>query len=188
MQIDSPKHKGFHFTTIVNTKAANCQIWELEPLTLFDSFWSKCSLLLQLCFNIKCYISYLCVFKVLHPDQSPNSTRWSRQEWILHVLISPMAHMRYVQHFSVCRYSQLQLFTCSGLSFSHVLILRLPPCVSQYHGETIKNIREAVETITSDPLYYRPVAIALDTKGPEIRTGLVKGVNISCLIHQTVWS
>ncbi|XP_030013870.1 pyruvate kinase PKLR [Sphaeramia orbicularis] len=44
-----------------------------------------------------------------------------------------------------------------------------------YHGETIKNIREAVETVTSDPLYYRPVAIALDTKGPEIRTGLVKG-------------
>lgn len=45
----------------------------------------------------------------------------------------------------------------------------------EYHGQTIKNIREAVETITSDPLYYRPVAIALDTKGPEIRTGLVKG-------------
>uniref|UniRef100_A0A4W5R0S9 Pyruvate kinase barrel domain-containing protein n=1 Tax=Hucho hucho TaxID=62062 RepID=A0A4W5R0S9_9TELE len=46
----------------------------------------------------------------------------------------------------------------------------------QYHGENIKNIREAVETITTDPLYYRPVAIALDTKGPEIRTGLVRGV------------
>lgn len=50
----------------------------------------------------------------------------------------------------------------------------------QYHGETIKNIREAVETVTPDPLYYRPVAIALDTKGPEIRTGLVKGVNMLC--------
>uniref|UniRef100_A0A8B9LF95 Pyruvate kinase n=1 Tax=Astyanax mexicanus TaxID=7994 RepID=A0A8B9LF95_ASTMX len=45
----------------------------------------------------------------------------------------------------------------------------------QYHGETIRNIREAVETLTSDPLCYRPVAIALDTKGPEIRTGLVQG-------------
>lgn len=45
----------------------------------------------------------------------------------------------------------------------------------EYHGETIQNIREAVESMTSDPLYYRPVAIALDTKGPEIRTGLVRG-------------
>lgn len=56
--------------------------------------------------------------------------------------------------------------------------LFVPVC--QYHGETIKNIREAVETVTPDPLYYRPVAIALDTKGPEIRTGLVNGVNMLC--------
>ncbi|XP_034030566.1 pyruvate kinase PKLR [Thalassophryne amazonica] len=45
----------------------------------------------------------------------------------------------------------------------------------EYHSENIKNIREAVKTVTSDPLQYQPVAIALDTKGPEIRTGLVKG-------------
>lgn len=56
----------------------------------------------------------------------------------------------------------------------------------QYHGETIKNIREAVETVTSDLLYYRPVAIALDTKGPEIRTGLVKGVKTRHALHQSV--
>lgn len=57
--------------------------------------------------------------------------------------------------------------------------------IFQYHIETIKNIREAVETITSDPLYYRPVAIALDTKGPEIRTGLVKGVKMLGFVDQT---
>jgi len=41
-----------------------------------------------------------------------------------------------------------------------------------YHGQTILNIRAAAAQ------YDRPIAIALDTKGPEIRTGIVKsGVN-----------
>lgn len=65
-----------------------------------------------------------------------------------------------------------------------LICLCLLVSVCQYHRETIKNIREAVETITPDPLYYRPVAIALDTKGPEIRTGLVKGVKAMCFISR----
>nr|KAF6500765.1 hypothetical protein HJG59_007821 [Molossus molossus] len=43
------------------------------------------------------------------------------------------------------------------------------------HAETIKNVRTATESFASDPILYRPVAVALDTKGPEIRAGLIKG-------------
>lgn len=41
-----------------------------------------------------------------------------------------------------------------------------------YHGGTVKNIREAVETYSKNLGFKYPLAIALDTKGPEIRTGL----------------
>lgn len=52
------------------------------------------------------------------------------------------------------------------------------PSSPQYHADTIKNVRTATESFASDPILYRPVAVALDTKGPEIRTGLIKGVSI----------
>lgn len=56
------------------------------------------------------------------------------------------------------------------------LLLKSPLAGPQYHAQSIANIREAVESFATSPLGYRPVAIALDTKGPEIRTGVLKGV------------
>lgn len=58
-----------------------------------------------------------------------------------------------------------------------VVILHLSLSLSQYHGETIKNVREACDSFEPGSIQYRPVGIALDTKGPEIRTGLIKGVS-----------
>jgi pyruvate kinase len=47
-----------------------------------------------------------------------------------------------------------------------------------YHGGTIANVREAVAQYSSvKGLNEHPVGIALDTKGPEIRTGLLVGVS-----------
>ncbi|XP_044262916.1 pyruvate kinase-like isoform X1 [Tribolium madens] len=45
----------------------------------------------------------------------------------------------------------------------------------EYHAETIKNIRTAVANYSKKIGMSYPLAIALDTKGPEIRTGLLEG-------------
>lgn len=47
----------------------------------------------------------------------------------------------------------------------------------EYHADTIKNCREAEKNYSTKLGLPFSLAIALDTKGPEIRTGLLEGVS-----------
>ncbi|KAL0623073.1 Pyruvate kinase PKM [Plecturocebus cupreus] len=45
----------------------------------------------------------------------------------------------------------------------------------KYHVEAIKNMHTVTESCASYSILYQPIAVALDTKGPEIPAALLKG-------------
>ena len=48
----------------------------------------------------------------------------------------------------------------------------------EYHGDTMDNCRKAAAMYKKDKGFNPCLAIALDTKGPEIRTGQLEGVRL----------
>jgi len=48
-----------------------------------------------------------------------------------------------------------------------------------YHLKTVENLRKAVKSYSEKICMNFPLAIALDTKGPEIRTGVLNGEDAS---------
>lgn len=65
----------------------------------------------------------------------------------------------------------------TGMNKSEMNVARLnfSHGIHEYHAETIKSRHAATESFTSDPILYRSIAVALDTKVPEIWTELIKG-------------
>lgn len=95
------------------------------------------------------------------------------------------SHEVYLHNFNLSSFFRKN-YSSSFLNAYAIVTNFFPPQVSkiflQYHASTIKNIREAVQSFHQKPL----IAIALDTKGPEIRTGLINGVSLKFLINWQV--
>ena len=45
----------------------------------------------------------------------------------------------------------------------------------EYHGEVVANVKKAAAMWKEDKNFDPCIAVALDTKGPEIRTGILEG-------------
>ena len=57
----------------------------------------------------------------------------------------------------------------------------------EYHASTIANCRQAAKMYREEKGFDPSLAIALDTKGPEIRTGLLEGVIIIFAFWYLIW-
>ena len=106
--------------------------------------------------------------------------RYNQQMNLMPFFFSPNNLLLYCAGPASAKVEMLEKMVETGMNIAR---LNFSHGSYEYHGNTIASVRQAVKNLGDKLKMTVPVAIALDTKGPEIRTGLLEGV---CPINVTI--
>ena len=122
---------------------------------------------------------YIYIYISIYIYIRTHSTLFNRSLYHVHSrhCIPPTSITFICLFYYVMRILIYSLLSCSQKLHTLVRIIKhihclIAPETYQYHEDSIRAVREASEALNE------PIAIALDTKGPEIRTGYIRGADV----------